>query len=429
MKQLFRFVSIACLLVYAGACKPANTDNPDPDCPSTYEFLSGGAPEGLTKAEKENVAKINGFTFKMADQIAGLVKNKSYVYSPVSISYALGMLANGAKGEALESITSVLGFGSNGLQELNEFNRDLLVLSSRAKSKDEVLEVANAIVADKSLNICERYKECVKNYYDADVIVKNFKTDDVVSFVNDWAAEKTHGRIDRVLNDLDPSCVELLMNALYFKASWRDPFYEEVTKDELFTGKHGSRRLEKMMRRQDDIAYYSSDKFSMVRLPYGYIEDYRPQDSNYSMSIILPAEGVDIDDLVAGFDSQSWSAAQSSLSSRLVDLWLPRFDIDFDQDLSDCFKNLGMTAPFAPNADFSAMSDRYLFVSLIKQVANISVDEKGTEAAAVTVIAMAESAPPGLNPPVPTPFHCDRPFLFAITEQTTGAILFMGCYK
>ena len=429
MKQLFRFVSIACLLVYAGSCKPNNTDNPDPDNPSTYEFLSGGAPEGLTKAEKENVAKINGFAFKMADQIAGLVANKSYVYSPVSISYALGMLANGAKGGTLESITSVLGFGSDGLQELNEFNRDLLVLSSRAKSKDEVLEVANAIVADKSLNIYERYKECVKNYYDADVIVKNFKTDDVVSFVNDWAAEKTHGRIDRVLNDLDPSCVELLMNALYFKASWRDPFYEEVTREELFTGKHGSKRLEKMMRRREDIAYYSSDKFSMVRLPYGYTENYRPQDSNYSMSLVLPAEGIDIDDLVAGFDSQSWSAAQSSLSSRLVDLWLPRFDIDFDQDLSDCFKNLGMTAPFAPNADFSAMSDHDLFVSLIKQVANISVDEKGTEAAAVTVIAMAESALPDPNPPVPIPFHCDRPFLFAITEQTTGTILFMGCYK
>ncbi|MCR5325724.1 MAG: serpin family protein [Bacteroidales bacterium] len=434
MKRFAFFLSMTGLLLLALACTPSSPEAPEtPEPPeSSYDFLSDAAPSALTKTEQEKVAKINGFAFAMAKEIGPVTDGKSYVYSPVSISYALGLLANGAAGKTKDEITAVLGFGNDGLQDLNEFNRDLMVISGRSISEKEILEVANAVLVRKDVNIYEKYKESIKNYYNADLFVKDFaEGKEVAEFVNKWADQNTHGRIKHVLNDNDvrPSMVALLMNALYFKAAWYKPFDKIATAVEPFTAQDGSKRTEKMMKKTEALSYYKNDKFAMVSLPYGYEKDYRHYVGNYSMSLILPAEGIGVDNIIGSMDGKGWADAQASLASNLVEVWLPRFDIDFNMKLNDCFRNLGMNEPFSAAADFSAMSDTQMFVSFITQVANISVDEEGTEAAAVTVIGMDNSAGPGYEPPKPIPFHCDRPFIFAITEKTTGAILFMGCYK
>lgn len=422
---LFIMVLLAC------ACSRKPEPEPDPiEVPSQYEFLADEAPAALTKAELESVAKINGFAFRMAGQIGSLLGEKSYVYSPVSISYCLGMVSNGAAGDTRKEMCDVLGFGEGGQQELNEFNRNLMVISQRAAAEGEVLEVANAAVVSNTFNIFEKFKQSIKNFYDADVFVKDFAKDNVVDFVNAWAAKKTHDRIDHIIDDLDPNSVAIFMNALYFKASWFTPFIEAFTAAETFTPRAAAPRTEMMMRRTDDMVYYSGDKFSAVRLPYGYNKGYWINDSNYSMTLVLPNAAYSTDDVIAGLDGASWQTVQESFGRCLVELWLPRFDIEFDKELNECFVNLGMKKAFdSAFADFSAMSDRDAYINLIKQVANISVDEKGTEAAAVTVTDMASEAGPGYEPPIPVPFHCDRPFIFAITEKTTGAILFMGCYQ
>lgn len=434
MKRFAFSLSMTGLLLLALACTPSSPEAPEtPETPeSSYDFLSDAVPSALTKTEQEKVAKINGFAFSMAKEIGAVTDGKSYVYSPVSISYALGLLANGAAGKTKDEITAVLGFGNDGLQELNEFNRDLMVISGRSVSEKEILEVANAVLVRKGVNIYEKYKESIKNYYNADLFVKDFaEGKEVAEFVNKWADQNTHGRIKHVLRDEDvrPSMVALLMNALYFKAAWYKPFDKFLTAEEPFTAQDGSKRTEKMMKKTEALSYYKNDKFAIVSLPYGYEKDYRNCVGNYSMSLILPAEGVGVDNIIAALDGKGWADAQASLSPNLVEVWLPRFDIDFNKKLNDCFKNLGMNMPFTTAADFSAMSETPMFVSFITQVANISVDEEGTEAAAVTVIAGDIAAGPGYEPPKPIPFHCDRPFIFAISEKTTGAILFMGCYK
>ena len=436
MKRYALFLLVAGVLFSAVACNIIAQEDLEQQeqeheaVNSSYEFLASAAPESLSPEEISNVAKINDFAFKMALQVSKITDNKSYVYSPISISYVLGMLSDGAAGDTRAEICNVLGFGSGGQQAVNEFSRDLMVIAQKAANGEEVLEFANAAIANKRMNFYESYKQSLRNYYDADLFSMDFDRDDVVSFVNDWASRKTHGRIDHVLDDINPLCLAIFMNAVYFKASWADPFYESATTEGPFTTQGGERRMEKMMKKGGYRSYYKGDKYEMLTLSYGYQKsEYRIGASNYSMSLILPSEGVNVDDVIGSFDGDSWSSALKARSSILIDLWLPRFNVSFDEWVEDCLKALGMRKAFVlGEADFSAMSKAELYINLIKHVANISVDEKGTEAAAVT-IAEVDGMDAANEPPKPTPFHCDRPFIFAITENTTGAILFLGCYR
>ena len=170
--------------------------------------------------------------------------------------------------------------------------------------------------------------------------------------------------------------------------------------------------------------YATGKDFAAVRLAYG--NPNSPAPGNYSMTIILPDEGNSATDILGSFDHDSWAALQASFSSQTVDLKLPRFDIESDMDLNDVLKEIGIKSMFA-NADFSNMTEQAVYISLVKQVANISVDEAGTEAASVSVAAF-DGAAPGGEAPTFIPFYADHPFIFAITENTTGAILFLGCY-
>lgn len=435
MKRYALFLLAACVLFSAVACNiiaQEDLEQQEQDLEavnSSYEFLASAAAESLSPEEISNVAKINDFAFKMALQISKITDNKSYVYSPISISYVLGMLSEGAAGDTRAEICNVLGFGSGGQQAVNEFSRDLMVIVQKAANGEEVLEFANAAIANKRMNFYESYKQSLRNYYDADLFSMDFDRDDVVSFVNDWAARKTHGRIDHVLDNINPLCMAIFMNAVYFKASWADPFYESGTKDGTFTTQSGEQRTEKMMKKTDYLSYYKGDKYEILSLPYGYQkEEFHVAPSNYSMSLILPSEGVSVDEVIGHFNSDSWTSALKARSSVLVNLWLPRFNVKFDEQLEESLKALGMRKAFVfEEADFSAMSKEELYINTIKQVANISVDEKGTEAAAVTVALLDMDS--GEEQPKPMPFHCNRPFIFAITEQTTGAILFLGCYR
>ena len=393
---------------------------------SDYEFLASAAPASLSAEDQTRLARVNDFAFTMAGLLADMEAGESYVYSPVSLSFLLGMLSEGAAGTTREEITAAMGFGKSGQDAMNEFCRNLMVIAATAATGDEKFELANAAVLNKGFTLLESYKKSTKNYYDAFVTTKDFEKDNVIGYVNKWASRHTHGRIEEVLKTLDPTACAILMNALYFKAGWHEVFDSYFTKEEGFTRADGQKKTVKMMRRKDmfvSTPYATGKDFAAVRLDYG--NPNSPTPGNYSMTIILPDEGKSATDVLGSFDHDSWAALQASFSSQTVDLKLPRFDVASGMELNDILKEMGITSMFA-NADFSNMTEQAVYISLVKQVANISVDESGTEAAAVSVAVFDGASP---EPPTFIPFHADHPFIFAITENTTGAILFLGCYR
>lgn len=403
---------------------PEQGNDPEAGLPK-YEFLANEAPSALSAGQKEQLSKLNSFAFSFAALMDGKKGNDSYVFSPVSLAYLLGMIAEGADGATRQEICTSLGFGPDSQQEINEFCRDLMVLASKAASKDEVLQIANVAVLNKDFKLLESYRKSVKNYYDASAFNLDFATQDVAGYVNKWASEHTNGVIEKVLNNVDPTTRAILMNALYFKAQWMIPFDEYYTAEGDFTGADGKVRKEMMMRSDpNDFKYAKQDGFSALRMEYGssYVKA-----GNYCMYILLPDKGVSATQLLGKLDKSAWAIMKSSLKSEYAYIKMPKFEVELDEVLNGVLATLGIKNMFSPAADFSRMSEESLFVDCVKQVAKINVNETGTVAAAVSVGMMASST--GLEPPKPVAFIADHPFLFAIEEKTTGTILFMGSYK
>ena len=425
LKAILSAAFSLCLCACVPAVAPQDVE-PQP-LSSDYAFLEDEAPKALTKAEEAKVAQLNDFAFAFSNCLQE--QAGSYVYSPVSIAFVLGMLSEGAAGQTRSEICAALGFDPEDQQGINEFCRDLCVIAKRAASKEEIFEIANAILADKSIPVKESFCRNVKGYYNADILHMDFNTENVASYINKWAAERTHDRITHVVDNIPPSIFSVFINALYFKASWADGFMEVSTSEGPFKGADGKTRTEMMMHKKAEYIrtqYARGSNFSMVSLPYGEELRYPGQ---FEMSFLLPDDGISVEKVLSGLDGKAWSDIHAALSKELVDLMIPRFETSSDLDINSILKKLGIrTAYDSIKADFSNFSSAQLWIDTVKHIANISVDEKGTEAAAVTVAMMA-----GATPDAPKPqfieFHADRPFIFAITEKTTGAILFLGCYR
>ena len=424
MKQFYPITLMA--LAFMVSCNNGIGPTEDPDGLSKYKFLSKDAPKSLTKADIEKVAKVNTFAFSLGKEIDASNSGKSYVFSPLSMACLLGMLSEGAAGDTRSEICSALGYGDDGQQEINTFFRNLIVFTSGSASEGEEFSMANIAVLNESIKLLESYRKSVKNYYDADAVNKDFAKEDIAAYINEWASQKTNGRIKKVLDKVE--CLAYFMDALYFKGSWASPFNEK-TKEEVFTCANGETRMEKMMwqrKEHNGIPYTETSDYQAVNLFYG---NSQTGAGNYSMSVILPKAGKSVSGILSSLNGEGWSNLQRSFKGEYVDLKLPRFDISLDKDMKPLLKNIGIKTMFDGGADFSRMSDNALSVSMIKQVANISVDEKGTEAAAVSIAGVRETADKGEEGPEFINFHADHPFLFAITEKTTGAILFLGCYQ
>ena len=209
------------------------------------------------------------------------------------------------------------------------------------------------------------------------------------------------------------------MNATYFKSQWKDKFSKDRTSPEDFTNEAGSKKRVQMMKNNLDCLYQDNAVFRAARLPYG--------NGAFAMYVILPSVGNTLANVSGCLSGKNWEEFRNSMVPCDVDLWLPKFETKFHIDLNDILSEMGMASSFdALKADFTAMSADAMCLSFVKQDAVIKVDEEGTEAAAVSHAGMdAASAGPGEH----IVFHADRPFLYLITESSTGTILFAGKYS
>lgn len=351
----------------------------------------------------------------------------SFIFSPLSVGYALAMVNNGAKGETEKQIRDVIGFGDNSASDVNEFykylTQSLLGVDNTVKMNIANAQVFNTFIGDES-KYNKSYKSALTNYYDAlfegyDFIKDNGKA---LSAINSWASKQTEGMINPLLEELSPDSATLLMNAIYFKGSWADKFNASNTRKEQFTMAGGKKIEVEMMNQTSNVSYRAMNGYKVISKPYG--------NGAFKMTFILPNEGISTAELVKDFDRSTWEVLTKDTGEREVKIKIPKFETSFKLELNDYLKSLGMTDAFlGSKADFSNMSDELsLYISKIFQKARIKVEEKGTEAAAVTVIDMkVTSALP--SPSEPPTFYATRPFLYAISEISTGAILFMGQYN
>lgn len=402
----------------------------------------------LTRSEQEMVDQSNDFAFNLFREVTAeygfnsplgcippedydeKVANGDNILSPISITYALGMLNNGAAGETQQQINKVLGFADTGAEGINAFCKKML-LRALYNDPDTKLHIANNIYFNSSLNLAlnPTFIQQAKDYYDAEPELRDFFDGQTMGVINQWCSDHTEKMIEKVLDEdsFDPLAVSYLLNAIYFKGNWRLKFDEANTTEETFgltedaVGQY-TELLKKvpMMHQESLLSYTENDLCQAVKLAYG--------NGSYAMTVLLPREGRSVSDVLQTLTADSWGMQYRWMGDAIVDLKLPRFEIDTNLDLKGIMSRLGMPNAFTEKAEFPNFCNTDTYIGLMKQVAKIKVNETGTEAAAVTVIGVYENAAGPEPEPRHVNFHATRPFLYVISDEATGAILFIGQY-
>jgi len=334
--------------------------------------------------------------------------------SPLSASCALGMTMNGANGTTYDEMRSALQFGNIDLAAIDSGYKSLIDLLM-SLDPSTTMQIANAIFYSQTFPFNSSFTQTVATYFDAEVKPRDFQdSQGTLTAVNDWASAKTKGRIPKVLDSVDPSAVMYLLNAIYFKGSWRERFDPAETHDATFHAVRGD-QSSKLMHRQGKTLYSETSDYQAVDLPYG--------DSAFTMTVVLPKDGKSVESVAASLSPAAWSSLSASFGQREVDLYLPKVTLAWKRELSGNMKALGMHAAFVDGADFTRMSPlgRQLVLSFLQQNTFVSIDEEGTEAAAVTVGGIFVTSVPTV-----TTVRVDRPFIFVIRERLSGTVLFMG---
>ena len=372
----------------------------------------------LTRAEQEMVGSSNEFAFNLFREVQDGVK--SQIVSPVSITYALGMLNNGAAGETQKQINSVLGFADTGADGINAFCYKMLQRAATLDPLTKVL-IANTIYMNKGYELQTEFVQRAKTFYDAEPETRDFHDGKTRDVINKWGSDHTEGMIEEALKkgEFNPDAVSYLLNAIYFKGSWKKKFDKALTMKEAFmhAGGYEEMTYADMMHQTTNFEYAETGDCQALRLPYG--------NGSFQMTVLLPKKKTN--DLPKVPTAEEWQTLNEQMDSTLVDVSLPRFETDTDIDLVSIMSKLGMPDAFNPfKADFHDFCNTAVYIELMKQVAKIKVDEEGTEAAAVTVIGVVKTS---IEPkPQYVTFRANHPFLYVISEQQTGAILFIGQY-
>lgn len=294
-------------------------------------------------------------------------KEKNLIISPISVYQILSLTANGAKGETLKQMLKALS--SDELLDLNKINLGIL----KAVKQFTSIEIANAVFTNfkpinKFTNMAYTYEATIQGLRDA-------------AQINDWCDAKTHGKIKKIIDSIEPNTMMILLNAVYFKGVWKKEFDPKNTKKKAFynLGDKNNEALVDMMNIQEAFKYYEDSTVQIIEIPF-------TKDSA-SAIIMLPNVGIDINTFISELDDQKLQKYLSYLFPEKVDLTLPKFELEFESQLTDALQNLGMKDAFGGDADLSGMKrERDIYISKVIQKTYLKVDENGAEAAAATAV-------------------------------------------
>ncbi|HAM99864.1 MAG TPA: hypothetical protein DCQ26_14775 [Marinilabiliales bacterium] len=341
--------------------------------------------------------------------------DKNIFISPMSMYYALGMAGTGAANETRDEFNTLLGWQNQADTAILLAMKSLYSDISPANN-GITLEVANSLWQREGAPIKETYKNLVAEYFDAQVSALDFTDPASVDVINNWIEEKTHDRIQDMLDAISPDAIMYLINAIYFKADWKYQFDEEENQEMTFTKENSENITTTFMRQKSTFRYLSNEYGKMISLPYA--------DSNYCMIGLLPNDTLGIDGLLEQLTLDNWKKWNNEMTYQEVELSLPKFKYVYGTKLiNDELQALGLLKAFnADEADFSNITDVQIFISRVMHKAFIEVNETGSEAAAATIVEFEWTS---VGPEKPT-FMANHPFIFTIYHQPSASILFIG---
>lgn len=377
-------------------------------------------PRDLSAAEAELIRSSNEFGLPLFRRLAADRNGENVIASPLSAYFALGMALNGAAGTTRTAMEDVLDLSGLSEEEANAAFQSLIELLLELDDSVE-FRIANSVWIRDGFPAGETFLQTTGDYFDARVEELDFDDPEAPSTINGWVEESTNGKIEELIESIDPAEVMFLINAIYFNGDWREPFDPELTQTADFRLADGSTVDVPMMSAEGRYLYQATELFQAVDLRYGR--------TAYSMTVLVPADGRGLDDVIAELDAESWDAWMEGFSETRIALGLPRFRLTWGKTLNDALEAMGMEVAFAPfEADFGRLVDPEavlpgnLYLTEVKQKTFIDVNEEGTEAAAATSVGVGVTS-------VPPTFRADRPFLFAIRERFSGTVLFIGAVE
>ena len=436
MKKISKLLGLAAI-VLSGAmlsCSSSEEESIDlGEAKQVVNMLSDPQPIQLAPEQRIFANDNNQFTLRFLKTVNDVDQSgKSFIYSPLSITYVLGMVNDAAEGETERELEQTLGFHEGGIQAVNDYCKKLIDGLPKVDEK-VTLDIANAIFLNKDYTLKPQFEQDMQTYYNAKAEALDFSASSTLNHINGWCNEKTNGMIPTILDEVDPMMVSYLLNAIYFKADWASKFDQKNTKEETFTTEKGSTTLP-LMHQNVLISYLKTNSYSAVILPYG--------SGLWNMTVLLPEKGKTTDDVIKEvtqssiLNSPGWCETGGNyFEGYEVDLKLPRFETSSDTDLLEgglvrLMQKMGIKLAFdSYYAEIPNMCDRPVYIDMMRQKAKIKVNEEGSEAAAVTVAGVKYGST--VQEPIKYPkatFHANRPFVYVIGEASSGVILFVGKY-
>lgn len=407
MKSLL--IGIALVLFTSGCQRDFSPTEP----PAGWETP---LPVSLSKAAQATVATANQFSFNLFQETHRQEGAKNVFLSPFSASMALAMAYNGAAGETEKAMATTLGFADLTRDDMNESYELLYNILTKLDAR-VTLKIANAIWYHHTFEVLTEFIQLNQTYFKAQVSSADFRDPATVDLINDWCRDHTNGHIPKILDVLQPNDVMALLNALYFKGTWTYEFDKTQTRDDLFYQNSGGQVPCKMMTVEGSFHYFQTDEVAAVDLPYGK--------GLFSMTLLVPAPTLTVDELIAGLTADRWHEWQKKFQLSNGTVQMPRLKLEYEISLNEILSNLGMRVAFNPGqANFSAINKTMpLYISLVKQKTFLQVDEQGTEAAAVTVVTVGYTS---VGPSAGFVLRADRPYVMMIRDHATDTILFIG---
>lgn len=423
---LIRPLAAAALLTLSAACVSAQEDKVDNREPGKLDPRDAKPldtrPWQVPPSQTPSFVTADYAAFGLAlfRQLADARPNENVVVSPLSAGLAVSMLANGAQGETLAGIQRTLATGLD-IEALNGTNA---ALTEALRGGDVELAIANSLWARQGVPFLPTFMERNRRFYGAEVATLDFTRPEAARRINQWASDNTKGRITRMVEDgpMDGDVILYLMNAVYFKGRWQDEFRTDATRPMPFHAPGGRTVQRPMMQRTGDYGYLRADGFQGLRLPY--------RGGRFAMYVLLPDSASSVAALRGRLTPDAWAEWMGGFgAAREVRVVMPKYRVNVESPLNRPLRAMGMADAFDQvRANFRAMlPEEYLargnvYVSEAKQKVFIEVNEEGTEAAAVTGIEMRTTS----APPEPVSFVVDRPFILAIRDDQTGALMFIG---
>ena len=360
------------------------------------------------------------FGFNLFDEIRKTEQGKNIFISPLSISTALAMALNGASGETEQAMTNTLQLQGLGSESINRGYAGLrqILLTSDPKV---TLAIANSLWARQEFSFKPDFLQRNTQFFGAEISTLDFDDPSASQTINQWVDTNTNGKIQKIVDEIDPAKVLFLINAIYFKGTWQREFNPLRTRDDTFYLSSGDEKQVPMMRQNRWYPYYKGEEFQAISLAYG--------DGQMRMYIFLPDPESDLNIFLENLNAENWEHWISQFHRQDVFVVMPKFKLKYGKTLNDTLKVLGMDIAFDPTlADFSRMAPLEtlgvdLYIGEVVHETFVEVNEEGTEAVAATSVGI-----PGIvsAPPPPIPFIVDRPFFFAIRDNETKTVLFMG---